>query len=254
MSASMRRRRALAVNTAVCLAALLCALGAGMAPTPSHADTGCQELIVNGGFESGHEGWSQYTSSTFDVISPYYPHAGENSAWLVALNGEEGWISQPLTIPAGATDLRLDYWWSLVTAENPGGEFDFLRVQLLRVDNTLVATLATYSNESAESWLWNPARADLSAYAGQVVQIRFYAKNDMNRETNFFVDDVSLQACPAGGTWTPTATATRTRTASPTPTATQALTPSPTASITPGPSPTPTGTPRVRLYLPVITQ
>jgi hypothetical protein len=115
-------------------------------------------------------------------------------------------------------------------------------VQLLRVDGGLVATLATYDNESAQAWDWNPAEIDLAAYAGQTLQLRFWARNDANNPTSFFVDDVSVQSCPTGGTSTPTLP----------PTVTRTFTPSPTLSVTPGPSPTPTSTPPYRLYLPLV--
>ncbi len=97
-----------------------------------------------------------------------------------------------------------------------------------RVDNTLLATLASYDSGASEDWLWNPGAADLSAYAGQTVKVRFQAKNDMNNPTSFFVDDVSAQACAASNT------------------------PSPTLSPTNTPTPRPTATPGARLYLPVI--
>jgi hypothetical protein len=108
-----------------------------------------------------------------------------------------------------------------------------MRVELLRVDNTQVTTLATHSNDSAEAWLWNSAIMDLSAYAGQTLQLRFYAKNDAKLPTSFFVDDVSIEAC-TGGTTTSTPTVLPSGT--------------PTGANTPGPS----ATPRARLFLPLI--
>ncbi len=201
----------------------------------------CQELIVNGGFEQGHTGWATYSSKNYDPISNWYPYSGRYGAWLVSVNDEEGWVSQTVTLPAART-LQLSYLWSLYTEENPGGAFDLMKVQLLRVDGALVATLAAYNNDSADIWVWNPVTIDLSAYAGQTLQLRFWGKNDANEPSSFFVDDVSIEACDGGGTPTPTSTPTVT------------LTPSPTLSITPGPSPTPTATPRARLYLPLVVR
>ncbi len=191
--------------------------------------------MVNGGFENGHDGWVEYSSENYELIDPFFPHTGAKGVWLGANNNEEDWISQSLVLPADAGSLNLSYWWAVFTEENPGAAFDVMRVQLLRVDNVLITTLAEYSNDSAESWVWNLAHADLSAYAGQTVKLRFHSKNDANNASSFFVDDVSLLACAAANTPTPTPT-------SGTPTAT------PTATATPRP----TATPWARIFLPVI--
>jgi hypothetical protein len=227
--------------TEVALILLAVALTGIWPAAPSMAARGggnpaaCQELVVNGGFEAPYQAWTEYSSLGYLLIDPFYPHTGEKSAFIVGDNGEEGWIAQTVVLPANATSLKLTYWWAVWTEENPGGAFDFLRVQLLRVDNTLVTTLATYDNQSGDAWVWNPATADLSAYAGQTLQLRFYAKNDANNNpTSFFVDDVSIEACTGASTLTPTSTHTPG--------------PSPTPSRTPSPS----ATPRAKLFLPLI--
>ena len=229
----VNRRRGIVLSTGALIVATLLASAVTIIPNPARAQTGCTELLVNGSYENGHDGWVEHSSLSYELIDPYYPHTGTKSAWLVANNAEEGWIAQTLPLPASTGGLTLRYWWSVYTEENPGGGFDILHVQLLRVDGTLLSTLATYSNDTAESWLWNPASADLSAYAGQTLQVRFYAQNDVNNPSSFFVDDVSIEACPSTATSTPT-------------------TGTPTATVTPGPSPTPTNTPHAKVYLPLI--
>lgn len=248
MSFSLTRRGVL-MGSAVSFVAALLALTGAFVPGPVLAQPGsdhlaCQELIVNGDFESGHTGWAEYSSQAYELIDPFYPHSPTHSAWLGANNNEEDWVSQSVALPANAASLTLHYWWSLYTEEHPGTQFDFLRVQLVRVDGTLITELKTYNNDSAEAWLWNDDSVDVSAYAGQTLQLRFLAKNDANDPTSFFVDDVSIQACNGGSTATPTLTATGTATATATPTATK----------TPGPSPTPTNTPRSRVYLPLLVR
>lgn len=226
-------RRSAAAHAAVATTcALMLALALAVTPAPTQAQAGCRELIVNGGFENGHDGWVEYSSQNFELIDPFYPRTGAKGAWLTANNNEEGWLAQTLVLPADAASLNLSYWWSIFTEENPGGDFDFLRAQLLRVDNTLLATLATHSNDSAADWVWNLDTIDVSAYAGQSVKLRFHGKNDANNPTSFFVDDVSLLACPEANTPTPTPTATNTS--------------------TPAASTTPTATPAARLFLPLI--
>ncbi len=111
--------------------ALLLAPAFTVGPQPAQAQSDCRELLVNGGFESGHDGWVEYSSLNYELIDSFWPHTGAKSAWLVANNEEEGWISQTVALPADAGSLNLSYWWSIFTEENPGGGFDYLRVQLL---------------------------------------------------------------------------------------------------------------------------
>jgi hypothetical protein len=136
-----------------------------------------------------------------------------------------------------------------MTEEHPGPPFDYLRAQLYQPDGTTVITTTTTLNDkSAYDWHWNLATADLSLYAGQAVELRFWATTDATNPTNFFVDDVSIVACTGGAT----PTATLTPTALPMGTATPTATPTPDPSASPTPTPSATVTPRERLYLPLV--
>jgi len=44
---------------------------------------------------------------------------------------------------------------------------------------------------------WQQVQADLSAFAGQTVQLRLAATTDGSLVTDFFVDDLSVTACAA---------------------------------------------------------
>jgi kumamolisin len=57
----------------------------------------------------------------------------------------------------------------------------------------VLRTIATYTDGSPTgSWLH--ATGDLSAYAGQTVQLALVGTNDSSYPTSFYVDDVSLLA------------------------------------------------------------
>lgn len=232
---------------------------------PRIAQGGCQELVRDGGFEAGGAGWQQY--GLFEMVDPTWPHSGKLGVWLGALNDVSEWISQDISLPPGTSSITMQFWWSLMTEEHPGPPFDYLRAQLYQPDGTTVITTTTTINDkSSYDWYWNLATADLSAYAGQDVELRFWATTDATNPTNFFIDDVSIIACTDGATPTatvtptapPTRTATPTSTVTPTASATPTATQTPTSTVTPDPnaSPTPTAsataTPGPRLYLPLV--
>ncbi len=225
----------------------------------------CQELIRDGGFEGGGAGWEQH--GLFEMVDPTWPHSGKLGVWLGALNDVSEWISQDISLPPGTSSITMQFWWSLMTEEHPGAPFDYLRAQLYQPDGTTVITTTTTINDkSSYDWYWNLATADLSAYAGQDVELRFWATTDATNPTNFFIDDVSIIACTDGATptatvtptATPTQTATPRATVTPTASATPTVTYTPTITYTPDPhaSPTPTAsataTSGPRLYLPLV--
>lgn len=193
-------------------------VGADLAPVPAQNQT-CEELIINGGFEDGSAGWTEYSKLGNPLIDTFYPHTLKKGAWLGSQNNAEDRLSQSITLPTGVQSLALRYWWAVHTEEPPGGAFDTAAVELLRGGSMITTTLAI-NNDSAEALVWNEAVADLTAYAGQTVQLRFKAVTDGDNPTSFFFDDVSLLACSDEGPSTSTPTPTRTATATIWPTAT----------------------------------
>jgi hypothetical protein len=170
---------------------------------------GCEELVVNGGFEEAYAGWGHYSKLGLELIDPFNPHSGDNSVWMGIRNDAEDWMAQTLALPADGRGLQLSYWWSVITEEDPGITDDIAQVQLLRADGSVIASIQDLNSESGEQYVYYETRADLSPYAGQTLQLRFYAKTDKVAPSHFYFDDVSLLACPANGTPTPTPTATR---------------------------------------------
>lgn len=205
----------------------------------------CQEIVQNGDFEKtkadgkGAEQWVEYSQLGYELFDPpVWTHGGARSAWLGGDVDSLDWIAQPVSLPAGADSLKLTFWWSLGTEENRGGKFDFLKAQLVNTDGvSVITTTVTVDNGSAAAYNWNLGSADLVAYRGQSVQLRFVATTDDTLPTHFFVDDVSIQACSGGASGTPTATVSATVTGGP------SATSSPTASLTPSQTPVTTPTP-----------
>ena len=105
-------------------------------------------------------------------------------------------------MPSGATSATLRYWYRITTAETIPGAWDTLEVQVLNSGGTVLQTLATYSNQNANSAWQQSSAFNLAAYAGQTIRIRFLATTDSSLTTSFYIDDISLLAEVAGGTTT----------------------------------------------------
>lgn len=156
----------------------------------------CRNCIVNGGFESAPlTGWR---ATSHVQLSPP-GHTGAFCAWLGGYSNADDILTQTLTIVPDAVSVTLQYWYQVRAQETaiPG---DYLLVQLCDQAGTLLALLDQWSNAGADSAWHQSAPADLTAYAGQTVQLRFRATCDGTGFTDFYIDDVTLDVCgPTAG-------------------------------------------------------
>ena len=86
----------------------------------------------------------------------------------------------------------MQYYLHIDTAETTRTTaYDTLNVQVLNSSGTVLATLATYSNLNAATG-YVVHTANLAAYIGQTVTIKFTGKEDTSLQTSFVLDDVTL--------------------------------------------------------------
>lgn len=168
---------------------------AGLTHSVSQAGSGggCTNAIVNPGFETGTTPWTvsgQVTRSTGS-----FPHSGTAYMILNGVNSSTGTLFQTVTVPSnGCTNLS--FWLNITTNEAQGAAiFDRLFIEVRSTTGTLLATLATFSNQNSGTAGVYVLRGpfNLSSFAGQTVRIQFRGTNDITLPTNFRVDDVSLQ-------------------------------------------------------------
>ncbi|MFN2416039.1 MAG: M36 family metallopeptidase [Pyrinomonadaceae bacterium] len=150
------------------------------------------ELLVNPGFESGTTPWvisGQVTRST-----GAYPHGGVAYMILNGVNSTSGTLYQTVTIPSGGANLN--FWLNITTSEAAGAAvYDRLFVEVRNTSGTLLATLATFSNQNsgtAGAYLLR-GPYNLGSFAGQTVRIQFRGTNDITLPTSFRVDDASVK-------------------------------------------------------------
>jgi Zn-dependent metalloprotease len=154
---------------------------------------GCTNTIVNPGFETGTTPWTisgQVTRSTGS-----FPHSGTAYMILNAVNSSTGTLFQTVTVPSNGCS-NLQFWLNITTSEAAGAAvFDRLFIEVRSTTGTLLATLATFSNQNSGTAGVYVLRGpfNLSSFAGQTVRIQFRGTNDVTLPTSFRVDDVSLQ-------------------------------------------------------------
>jgi hypothetical protein len=222
---------------AVCL--LLALLAVALAALPPAQALGvrhaaCTELLVNGGFEDGSVGWTQASAGGYDLISQFNPRSGAWGAYLAGANNADDRLGQALVLPSGAISITLRLWWSL-ESEEPPVPADTLTLSLLQPGGAALAELWRIDNTATQGF-WDEAVIDLTPFAGQSLILRFQALSNDFDLTDFYLDDLSVTACTAPPSPTPSPTPS----SSPTPTMSPTPSSSPTPTISPTPSPSPT--------------
>jgi Zn-dependent metalloprotease len=168
---------------------------AGSTFTVTQAGTGGggTELITNGGFETGTTPWIFSGQAARSTGS--FPHTGTAYSLLGTTNNATGAEYQQITIPA-STAPNLTFWLNVTTSEAANAPvFDRLFIEVRNTSGTLLATLATFSNQNFGTAGAYVQRGpyNLSSFAGQTVRIQFRVTTDVTLPTSFRVDDVSVR-------------------------------------------------------------
>ncbi|WP_329564277.1 glycosyl hydrolase 2 galactose-binding domain-containing protein [Kitasatospora sp. NBC_01266] len=176
---------------------------AGYTLTVTPAGSGCTpvQLLGNPGFENGSKTapWTQSSttgsSPINDDTADEPTHSGSWDAWLDGdSKADTDTLAQSVTIPTGCS-AALSYWLHVDTTESTSGKADdTLQVQVLDTSGNVLGTVGSFSNLDAHSG-YTQHTADLSAYAGRTVTLRFTGtETDANGGTTSFVlDDTALQ-------------------------------------------------------------
>jgi hypothetical protein len=156
----------------------------------------CQELVENGGFEL-QSAWLPGETLRPARYAEDQARSGCCSVLLGLLPGEEdvdsySSVQQEISLPAGSGSISLAFWHLPLSDLDPGD-----RQECLLLDGQ-GGTLEILMRENNTGGSWVAESYDLSAYAGQTVRLYFNAYNDGDGGgvTGFYLDDVSLVACP----------------------------------------------------------
>ena len=160
----------------------------GAAPPPPPPGT---ELLLNRGFESGGVNWVA-TAGVITNSTGQTPRTGSWYAWLDGYGTTHtDTLFQDVAVPGSATSVTLSFWIKITTAETTTTTaFDTLRVQIRNTSNTVLSTLATYSNLNKSSG-YVQKTFDVTAFKGQTIRIYFLGTEDSSLQTSFVIDDTS---------------------------------------------------------------
>jgi hypothetical protein len=165
-------------------------------PTPSATPTPTppppSQLLLNPGFESGNVSWV----ATAGVITNSTSRTPRTGSWYAWLDGygttHTDTLYQQVTIPASATSATLNFYLKIDTAETTTTiAFDTLKVQIRNSSNTVLATLATYSNLN-KGTVYLLKSFNVTAYKGQTIRVYFLGVEDSSLQTSFLIDDTAL--------------------------------------------------------------
>jgi uncharacterized repeat protein (TIGR01451 family) len=152
--------------------------------------------LVNGSFEQGTTGWGEFSTHGWPLIinsgfpEGVSPHGGSWAVWLGGDYGDLSYISQQVTVPASQPYLAYYHW--IGSEDFCGYDYGGVVVNGTDVD---VYDLCEDNNTGG----WAKHVVNLSAYAGQSVQLRIRATTDGSLNSNLFIDDVSFQASASSG-------------------------------------------------------
>jgi hypothetical protein len=157
---------------------------------------GATSDIVNGGFEGGSVGWTEYSTHGYPIIVNSFagsvtPHIGAWAAWLGGDDDEISYVKQQVTVPPSRPYLA--YWHWIASQDVCGYDLGGVIINSTVVD---VYDLCT----SADTGGWIKHVVNLSAYAGQSVSMQIRCETDSSGNSNLFVDDVAFQSSASSPT------------------------------------------------------
>jgi Putative Ig domain/PLD-like domain len=169
--------------------------------TINSAAAGCgpQQLIQNGGFQSGS--LAPWTASSGVLTSassshPSYPTSDAYLAWLDGYSeAHTDTLAQTVSIPASCKSAVLSYWVevsSTVTSPTKEAE-NTLVLDILNSSGTVVQTVpvATAANNGTS---YVEYTTNLGAYIGDTITVKFIATEISGGDTAFYEDDNALNA------------------------------------------------------------
>ncbi|MCA9981779.1 MAG: serine protease, partial [Anaerolineales bacterium] len=154
--------------------------------------------LTNGNFEQGPAGWTQLSSNDYALILTSQdllvtPRSGTWAAWLGGVLNETSILRQKITL--STNDPFLTFWYRIGSQETTCSNDRDRFTLVINQNNGLVADsfqLCTSNNKSS----WTLRTVNLSAYAGQTIDIDWRVVTDGANNSNLFIDDIALGSTP----------------------------------------------------------
>jgi List-Bact-rpt repeat protein/Big-like domain-containing protein len=171
---------------------------------------GQTELVTNGGFENGNNGWSMFASPPSALpgarSNPTIPHSGSVNMVMGNISGTAAnpiiqVLYQDITIPSNAVNAQLSYWYNIYSTFGGGNQQFAVYIATNHNFNTAVIFIGEHtgadSDAAQDSVHYHQAQPtnNLAQFAGQTIQLVFNTRMvDFGNLTFFNIDDVSIIA------------------------------------------------------------
>jgi len=149
--------------------------------------------LENGGFEAGAQNWQMSSSiglvnlilNRDQLPADRTPHSGMWMSWLGGMNDETTTISQQVVVPDAPVNL---VYWKRVKSIETDCAHDTAQVL---INNQPVQSILLC--ESTASTTWSSESVDLSAFAGQTVELKFQVSTDGADSSSLYLDNMAFQ-------------------------------------------------------------
>jgi hypothetical protein len=153
------------------------------------------QLLGNPGFETGAiTPWTS-TADVLNNVSAGVPaHTGSWLAWLDGYGtAHTDTVAQTVTIPSTCKTASLSFWLEVQSNDPTNKASDTFTVQVLNSSGTVLATLGTFSNQTANG-AYAQHTFSVAPYIGQKITIKYTGKETLSNghNTSFFEDDNAL--------------------------------------------------------------
>lgn len=153
------------------------------------------DAVVNGSFANGSSGWTTGGNFYADTRFQKY-HDSPGYAYLSNFDGTggnnlSGYVRQTVSIPSGATNASLKFWYHITTSDSLSVVKDVMNVGLMDTATGQFYFPTSLTNRDANSG-YASFTYNLSGYVGKQFVLQFYAQTDGAGPTVFRVDDVSV--------------------------------------------------------------
>ena len=166
---------------------------------PNSPPSQCQELALNGSFESVEDDpiWGFGVTASPPTFTSERVHSGESALYLGIMEqkddrNSQSLVKQLISIPADAQSATLSYWYNPVSADFNNGDAQ----GGLIYNNNETVVLRKLMRDLSDEQLWSQQTDDLSAFIGEDIILYFYVENDGNGlPSGMYLDDVSVEVC-----------------------------------------------------------
>lgn len=164
--------------------------------SPPQPGTCAADLIPNGGFESGFEGWRWDGQAQLRFVDR--TGTGTSSAMLTGRNDTRATLIHDLPDTPGTTHHWVSLWWKVESEEPASATRPEDWMALVWYDEHGVKTRLEMVSNLARRGTWRISGYRLPA---NVAAIGFEAGSNRRDPTEFYVDDVRVEGCSGGQPW-----------------------------------------------------